>query len=1114
MVEGNGGQAVRTGALVEWLRARLAKGLVAGFLLGLALPAAAQGVPASPGGLTAEPSDGQVVLRWRTPPAAPSIVRYEVRYRVGAGEFGPWERHATPTATSLTVGGLVNFTEHTFQLRAVSAAGAGPWAEVVATPGGLPNFDPEFLVSSGPALVFRVGSPVKTSLPAAFAATRYAVAPQLPNGLSFNPINREISGTPTAAQPRRPYTLTAFGNDEQDTLRFTIEVLPDAMPAFADGVADQLYRVGTPVDTQLPMASDGDGALVYDLAPALPAGLRLDAGNHKIVGTPTRAAARTIYTWQATDEDGDQAAVTFAIEVEPDSMPRFRAAPADQRFRVGNAVNVRLPAASGGDGDVAYALTPALPAGLRLNAGRRVIVGTPTAAMARTRYAWTATDEDGDAATVNFSIEVEPDLMPAFTASVADQRYNKSAAILPVVLPNASGGDGALTYGLSPALPPGLSFDLDSRTIAGTPSAESPRTEYTWMATDEDGDTTALTFAIEVGMAITVAIADASATEGTALSFAVTLSSALPVPVAVAYRTMDGTARAGEDYAAASGTLTFAPGATRLGIDVAVSSDQLAEHDETFSVVLAELVNAEFEDDRATGTIVDDDMERARGEALSQALGVFGTAFAADAVDAVSGRFQEGPPTAPAAPGSARLSGLGIAATVAGFFAGGSERPAASASALAHGAPLATSAAFGLRGHERGAWLGDSAGGGLPSGASFQMPFGGGDHADRGQWTLWGRGSTSRVSSETGFAVDGRVDSGYLGVDARMPRNTLLGMAVARSSAEFDYRQAGVSEGELEMEMTTFLPYVHWTLCDGLDLWSMAGVGNGDATLTDNLGVATTDTSLRLAAAGLRHELTASETFAWALKADALAARLRADEVIDAIAAADADVHRLRLLLEGRRDWPGEQSRVGTSFEVGARFDGGDVNSGLGAEVGAALDYRNLPLGIGLEARGRYLVGHAESAFDEWGVSAALELDPGARGSGASLRLAPAWGAPSGGVADLWRADRMVGESAQARRGFGGRLPSRLDMEVGYGFASKRTGPVRVFGVLGGSSQPSYRLGARSATGTGFGWRVEVDRVQRIGGQTDHGILFSIGNAPAGLVASVAQSFHDEAARW
>ena len=851
----------------------------------------------------------------------------------------------------------------------------------------------------------------------------------------------------------------------------------------------------------LPEAAGGDGALSYSLTPALPRGLALDSGRRTVSGTPSVDSRRAMYAWTATDEDGDSATATFAIEVEPDSMPAFRTTIADQTYRVGSPVSLLLPEAAGGDGALSYSMTPALPDGLVLDHGTRTVSGTPAVPAPRATYTWIATDEDGDEAALTFAIEVEPDLMPLFDASVADQRYNRSASILPLVLPSASGGDGALTYDLGPALPPGLAFDPSSRTVAGTPTAESSRTEYTLTATDEDGDTAVLTFAIEVGMAVTVAIADASATEGTALSFAVTLSGALPVPVAVAYRTVDDTARAGEDYAAASGTLTFAPGTTRLGIDVAVSSDQLAEHDETFAVVLAALVNAELEDDRAIGTIVDDDMERARGEALSQALGVFGTAFAADAVDAVSGRFQEGPPTAPAAPGAGRWSGTGLAATVAGFFAGGSEqRLASSADALMHGAPFASNAVGPPRHGD--AWQGNGHGGAPLSGA-FRMSFGGGDHADRGQWTLWGRGSTSRISSDAGFAVDGRVDNAYLGVDARMPRNTLLGMAVARSSGEFDYQQAGVSEGELEMEMTTVLPYVHWTLCNGLDLWAMAGLGSGDAMLTDNLGTATTDTSLRLAAAGLRREIAASETLAWALKADALTARLRADEVLNAIAAADADVQRLRLLVEGRRDWPGEQSRVGASFEIGARFDGGDVNSGVGAEIGAALDYRNLPIGLGLEARGRYLASHAESAFDEWGLSVALELDPGAQGSGASLRLAPAWGAPSGGVADLWRADRMVGEGA--RRGFGGRLPSRLDMEVGYGFMSKRTGPVRVFGVVGGGAgQPSYRLGARSVDRAGFGWRIEIDRVERFGGQTDHGILFSIGNAPAGFVANMA----------
>ena len=710
-----------------------------------------------------------------------------------------------------------------------------------------------------------------------------------------------------------------------------------------------------------------------------------------------------------------------------------------------------------------------------------------------------------------FAIEVQPDSMPAFSASVSDQRYNKGTAIISLALPVATGGDGELTYSLSPALPAGLALEPDGRTIAGTPSAESPRALYTWSATDEDGDAATLTFAIEVAMAVTIAVADASASEGTTLAFPVAISGALPVSVTVAWRTMDATARAGEDYTAASGTLTFAPGATQLNINVAVTADALAEPDETLAVVLADPLNAEFGDNQAIGTIVDDDMESARGEALSHSLAAFGRAFAADAVDAVSGRFQEGPPAAAAgASYSGRSQGPAIAATISRFFGDGRGNRAASmqpASPAFHG--------FAPPSQSRSGWAGDThaAAPSQPGSASFQMPFAGAA-PDRGKWTLWGRGSTSQVSSEAGFSVDGRIDTGYLGVDARLRRNTLAGVAVARSTAEFDYRHTGRAQGDLELEMTTLLPYVHWTLDNGLDLWAMAGAGSGDATLEDAFGKADTDMSLRLAAFGLRHELAATESLNWALKADAVTARLRADAILDALDKADANTERLRLLVEGRREWQrSEESRLGASFELGARLDGGDAANGFGAEVGAALDYLHLPLGLGFEARGRWLLTHAESGFEQWSLSAALEIDPGTQGSGPSMRIAPAWGAPDSGTSDLWRADRVVRHDAAARRGFGAKLPSRLDVEVGYGFATKRAGHLQLFGVFNGARGASHRLGARSAADAGLRWSVEIDRVRRLDGQTDHGILFSIGNGPASLMG-MAHPFSDHAMRW
>ena len=1097
----------------RWCARLLAFGLFA-----LALPAAGQ-APQAPGDLVAEAGVGRVVLGWTAPvvrrleeiegvpvlvefPA--NLLRYELSIAVGEGPFGAWTERMAPS-TSLTVRGLLGGVEHTFRLRAVNGDGAGPWAEARATPAATPSAPgsrPIFADAIGPDLVFRVGSRAYASLPHAIGTAYFDVQPLLPDGLLFNDLSAEITGTPTVAQPRTSYTLTAFDSEfDQAALPFTIEILEDNMPAFDfdASIADQIYQVGVTIETlELPRASGGDGTITYRLTPRLPAGLALDSGRLTVDGTPTEPMMRTIYTWTATDEDGDEVALTFAIVVEPeepDLMPEFGAGVADQTYRAGSPVDaLRLPEASGGDGALSYRLTPALPAGLALDIGARTIDGTPTVAAGRTIYTWTATDEDGDAATVTFAIEVEPDLMPTFGgASIADQSYRVSTAIIDLVLPLASAGDGSLTYSLTPGLPPGLSFDLASRTISGTPTEQAGRAVYSWVATDEDGDTATLTFAIEVGMAITVSIADASAPEGETLSFPVTLSAAVPVTVTVAYRTVDGSAESGEDFTAASGTLAFAPGSTALSIDVAVTSDPKAETDETFAVVLEDLVNAEFGDAEAMGTITDDDMEDARGEALDTALGAFGKALVADAVDAVSSRFQEGPPTGQPA--------RSFGATDSGWSA--INRFAADA--LAARDPFHAQNIGAFDAFDGSAWMGRigrTAVGG-PSQGSFQLPLANAAGGGAGQWTLWGSAATSRVASESGFAVDGRIDSGHLGMDVRLPRNTLIGMAVTRSTAAFEYQRAGVAEGEIDLETTALLPYVHWTLCNGLDLWAMAGTGNGEATLADEFGQTKTDTSLRLAAFGLRHELATTESLGWALKADAVTARLSADETVDEIVAAETQVERLRLMVEGRREWPrtgqaGDLGRLGASFEFGARLDGGDGDSGVGgfgAEVGAALDYRNVPLGLGFEARGRYLLAHAESEFENWGLAVALDFDPGTQGSGASLRVAPAWGTPSSGVADMWRADRLVGGNTTGR-GFPFQRSSRLDVEAGYGFSTRWAGPLRLYGVADSASS-SYRLGARTVSANGLNWRVEVDRMQRFVGGVDHGILLSIGNAAA-----------------
>ena len=86
----------------------------------------------------------------------------------------------------------------------------------------------------------------------------------------------------------------------------------------------------------------------------------------------------------------------------------------------------------------------------------------------------------------------------AFASTVDNQAYTEGTEITPLVLPEATGGEGELTYSVS-ALPTGLSFDAATRTISGTPSAATNgAATIVYTATDEEESTASLTFTITI----------------------------------------------------------------------------------------------------------------------------------------------------------------------------------------------------------------------------------------------------------------------------------------------------------------------------------------------------------------------------------------------------------------------------------------------------------------------------------------------------------------------------------------------------------------------------------------------------------------------------------------
>jgi len=110
----------------------------------------------------------------------------------------------------------------------------------------------------------------------------------------------------------------------------------------------------------------------------------------------------------------------------------------------------------------------------------------------------------------------------------------------------------------------------------------------------------------------TISIADARLNEGdnetSNMAFTVSLSKASTSAVSAGYSSSNGTAVAGQDFNAASGTVNFAPGSTSATVNVGIIGDTSVESDETFTLTLSAPSGATISRAAATGTILNNDV--------------------------------------------------------------------------------------------------------------------------------------------------------------------------------------------------------------------------------------------------------------------------------------------------------------------------------------------------------------------------------------------------------------------------------------------------------------------------------------------------------------------------
>ena len=265
---------------------------------------------------------------------------------------------------------------------------------------------------------------------------------------------------------------------------------------FLKAPAGLTYSAQTPTYTQYQQitnntpSSTGGMVTTYSIAPALPAGLLLDATTGIISGTPTVAAATSSYTVTAANPGGkttDILSITVAAGTLPAPAGLTYSAQAPS-YTVGQLITPDTPSSTGG-AVASYSVAPALPSGLVLDTTTGIISGTPTAAAVAATYTITATNASGQT-TDDLSITVAAAALTApanLTYSAQTPSFTVGLMITPDT-PSSTGGAVA-SYSVAPALPTGLVLDTTTGIISGTPTVAAIAASYTVTATNAGGHT-------------------------------------------------------------------------------------------------------------------------------------------------------------------------------------------------------------------------------------------------------------------------------------------------------------------------------------------------------------------------------------------------------------------------------------------------------------------------------------------------------------------------------------------------------------------------------------------------------------------------------------------------
>ena len=549
--------------------------------------------------------------------------------------------------------------------------------------------------------------------------------------------------------------------------------------------------------------------------------------------------------------------------------------------------------------------------------------------------------------------------------------------------------------------------------------------------------------------------------EGEFVAVEVVLSASPDRPLTIPLTHVPGNGAGRKDYSGVPESVRFDSFETTKTFNVTAEEDE--EHDDGERVILGfgtlpPGVRAAVPE-RSTVTIADD--PQPRGRIPTDWLREFGGTAAAHVVDALDERMRCTPyrrsgKAAPAPPAPrwrcTRYPGLASFAINGRRLDGLVAMADASVSVPGDDTTRADRRVYGFRSLSAGE---------VAAGSSFHVSST--EQEYEPGLSLWGRGSFSRFERREDEAVlRGDVGSATFGADFAADR-ALVGIALSHSEGDGTVSLDGVA-GQVAASLTGLHPYLRLGVNERLSLWGTAGLGSGTLMLTmKDAQSIETGITMRMAAAGALAEIlspTEDNEFSVAIKADALLLQIVAD-TSTSLAAASADATRLRLVLEGAHEIVLEDGEwIAPFVDVGVRYDGGDEETGLGAEIGGGLRYAHPAHNLTAEVDTRVLLVHAADDFERWSVSGSLRYDPSS-----NSELGPYFTfSSSGGVGKLDGHRRSgLDATADPLADAGATIGWSIDTEFGYGvpvLGDSATGTPWV-GLSLSEGRSEYRLGYR-----------------------------------------------------